>query len=90
MVIDVIDVELFDLKLSDLIFWPVKKKFAVDIKLPKESLFVGFFYQQIFFLIVEQGYKCIRSNELINKVFLFFFVMETIATKLAHVICFPL
>lgn len=24
MVIDVIDVELFDLKLSDLIFWPVK------------------------------------------------------------------
>lgn len=25
MVIDVIDVKLFDLKLSDLIFWPVKK-----------------------------------------------------------------
>lgn len=24
MVIDVIDVQLFDLKLSDLIFWPVK------------------------------------------------------------------
>lgn len=50
MVIDVIDVELFDLKLSDLIFWPVKKKFAVDIKLPKESLFVGFFLSaNIFF-----------------------------------------
>lgn len=50
MVINFIDVELFDLKLSDLIFWPVKKKFAVDIKLPKESSFVGFFfYQQIFF-----------------------------------------
>lgn len=44
MVINFIDVELFDLKLSDLIFWPVKKKFAVDIKLPKESSFVGFFF----------------------------------------------
>lgn len=43
MVIDVIDVKLFDMKLSVLIFWPVKKKIAVDIKLPKKSLFVGFF-----------------------------------------------
>lgn len=43
MVIDVIDVKLFDLKLSDLIFWPLKKEIAVDIKLPKKSLFVGFF-----------------------------------------------
>lgn len=49
MVINFIDVELFDLKLSDLIFLVSEKKFAVDIKLPKESLFVGFFYQQIFF-----------------------------------------
>lgn len=44
MVIDVIDVKLFDLKLSDLIFWPLKKEIAVDIKLPKKSLFVGFFF----------------------------------------------
>lgn len=49
MVINFIDVELFDLKLSDLIFWPVKKKFAVDIKLPKESLFVGVFFISKYF-----------------------------------------
>lgn len=47
MVIDVIDVELFDLKLSIL---ASEKQIAVDIKLPKESLFVGFFLSaNIFF-----------------------------------------